>query len=147
MKTILLMLSLLSHMAIASATGGSTVAYEEGLASLNYHDMKGENFGDKAWRALLANDPVGGTHATMWRLLPGFDSGIHKHTATYHSVVVEGVIENSYPGETKPVRLKKGGYFTVLGGAQHITKCVSKSPCVFLGVMDKPFDFIPKDTK
>lgn len=150
MKTAILMLPLASLLASAfhaNAQDASTapgVEYRRGLEEQNLADMRLDQFAPTAWRAALLTDPNSGANAAMWRLAPGFDSGPHRHTGGYHAVVLDGVIENSYPGQMEPLRLERGGYFSVVGGSAHITKCVSETPCVFFGVLDKPFDFLPE---
>lgn len=135
MKLFMLLISLSSSLALA-----------QGTMNVKFTDARGEflSGGRGPWKASLGADPTGGSHATLWKTPAGFDSGYHTHTATYHAVVLEGVIENDYRGQEKPIRLGKGGYFGVLAGTPHVTKCVSKTGCVFFSVMDKPFDFIPQ---
>ncbi len=153
MKIAILMISLVSQFALGSCANAhesqakAKVEYQRGLEEQNFADMQLDQFAPTAWRAALLTDPNSGANAAMWRLAPGFDSGTHRHSGGYHAVVIDGVMENSYPGQTAPVRLEKGGYFTVVGGSAHITKCVSATPCVFFGVLDKDFDFLAEQAK
>lgn len=124
----------------------TAAAYAEGTMNLRPSEMKGEYLSGTSgpWKAALGSDQTGGSHATLWKTPAGFNSGIHTHSATYHAVVLEGEIENDFKGQKKPIRLKKGGYFAVIAGTPHVTKCVSKTECVFFSVMDRPFDFLPE---
>lgn len=101
-------------------------AIAQGTMNLTPSEMKGKFLSETSgpWKAALGSDQNGGSHATLGKTPAGFNSGFHTHSATYHAVILEGEIENDYKGQKNPGRTKKGGYFAVIAGTPHVTKCV-----------------------
>lgn len=85
----------------------------------------------------------GGPHGDLVTFPAGFSSPVHIHTADYHGVVITGTLMNPMgDAETGP-ELGPGSYYFVPGGQKHVTKCVSKTDCIFYIHQDAAFDFIP----
>jgi hypothetical protein len=83
-----------------------------------------------------------GRHGTFIRQPPGFVSPNHIHTEDYYAVIVKGVIVNTQTGG-KEIRLPAGSYYFQRGEEDHVTKCVSKTECLFFIVQPGKFDLIP----
>jgi beta-alanine degradation protein BauB len=94
-------------------------------------------------RAIAFGDPKQTAHGFYLRLPVGFDSGLHYHTANYGAVVLEGMIENDYEGQDRPVTLTKGGFFATDSKVNHVTRCLSDTECIVYVQMDSAFDAIP----
>ncbi len=78
-------------------------------------------------------------HGTFMKFPVGFDTLPHTHTGDYYAVVIQGVMSNFKPGE-KGEPLPVGSYWFQRGGETHITKCLSKTPCVAFLVQNVKFD-------
>lgn len=83
-----------------------------------------------------------GKHSTFIRMPAGFVSPVHTHTEDYYGVVIKGEAVNGRPGE-KDVRLPVGSYWFQRGEEAHITKCVSKTDCLFFITQPGKFDYVP----
>jgi len=88
-------------------------------------------------------DMMNGAHGTVGKFTPNSASPLHTHTGAYHGVVVSGVMTNPFGDEKDPPKLTPGSYWYVPAGAEHVTACVSDTPCVFYFYSDGKFDFIP----
>ena len=73
-----------------------------------------------------------GEAGTLLRTPPGFDSGLHSHTADYWAVVVQGTWKHWVPstGEGVGLTLEPGAHWTQIHTQPHQDACVSKIPCV-----------------
>lgn len=67
----------------------------------------------------------------------------HTHSHGYHGVVISGEMTNPFGAESHPARMGAGSHWYVPAGAQHVTACVSKEPCLFYFHADAGFDFTP----
>ncbi len=95
--------------------------------------MAGQAFGDFTT----------GKHGTFVLMPVGFVSPVHTHTEDYYAVVIKGVGVNG-PVGSKDILLPTGSYFFQRGEEAHVTKCVSKIPCLFFLSQPGKFDFLPK---
>ena len=86
-------------------------------------------------------DPSKGPYGAFLRLPKGYVSPVHLHTGDYSGVVVEGTVTNAEIGEQE-IPLGPGSYFFQKGNADHVTKCVSNTDCLFYISQSKPVDFI-----
>jgi quercetin dioxygenase-like cupin family protein len=84
-----------------------------------------------------------GAHGTVGKFKPNSATPPHTHTGAYHAVVVSGAMTNPFGDEKDPPKLTPGSYWYVPAGAEHVTACVSDTPCVFYFYSDGKFDFIP----
>ncbi len=84
-----------------------------------------------------------GHHGTFIRMPAGFVSPVHTHTEDYYAVVVKGVGANDAPG-AKPTALTRGSYWFQRGEEAHITRCLSKTDCLFFIVQPGKFDYLPQ---
>lgn len=87
-----------------------------------------------------------GKHGTFVKMPAGFSSTIHTHTEDYYAVVIKGVGANHLPGE-KDVPLPVGSYWFQKGEEAHVTKCLSKTDCLFFLVQPGKFDYVPTEKK
>jgi len=83
-----------------------------------------------------------GKHGTFIKMPAGFVSIPHTHTEDYFGVVLEGTAVNS-PTGVKDIALPKGSYWFQKGEEEHVTKCISKTPCLFFLVQPGKFDYVP----
>ncbi len=88
-------------------------------------------------------DMQSGAHGTFGMFPGGASSPAHTHSHPYHAVVISGVMENPFGTEAAPPKLVPGSYWFVPAGEQHITRCVSKEPCLFFFHAKHKFDFAP----
>ena len=91
-----------------------------------------------------------GEAGTLLRTQPGFDSGLHSHTADYWAVVVQGTWKHWVPstGEGVGVTLEPGAHWMQIHTQLHQDACVSKVPCVvFLFNKDPYVTEFPKNAK
>ena len=84
-----------------------------------------------------------GAHGTFGKFTPNSSTPLHKHTGAYHGVVVTGTMTNPFGDEKNPPKLIPGSYWYVPAGAEHVTACLSDTPCIFYFYADDKFDFIP----
>jgi hypothetical protein len=82
-----------------------------------------------------------GKHGTFVKMPAGFSSAVHTHTEDYYAVVIKGVGANHLPGE-KDVPLPVGSYWFQKGEEAHVTKCLSKTDCLFFLVQPGKFDYV-----
>jgi len=83
-----------------------------------------------------------GPHGTFIRMPAGFVSPVHTHTDDYFGVVIEGVGGNTQDGKND-VELPAGSYWFQKGKEPHVTKCTSKTDCLFLIFQQGKFDYVP----
>lgn len=95
---------------------------------------------------LLAGPAYGnlgtGKHGTFVKMPAGFISPPHTHTEDYFAVVIEGTATNA-PTGVKEVPLPVGSYWFQRGEEEHVTKCISKTDCLFFLVQPGKFDYVP----
>jgi hypothetical protein len=87
-----------------------------------------------------------GKHGTFVKMPAGFSSAIHTHTEDYYAVVIKGVGTNHVPGD-KDVALPVGSYWFQKGEEAHVTKCLSKTDCLFFLVQPGKFDYVLSEKK
>lgn len=83
-----------------------------------------------------------GRHGTFIHMPAGFVSAVHTHSHDYYAVVVKGVGANDPVGAT-PKALPVGSYWFQRGEEDHVTRCLSKSDCLFFIVQPGKFDYVP----
>lgn len=84
-----------------------------------------------------------GHHGTFIRMPAGFVSAVHIHSEDYYAVVVKGVGAND-PVGAKPKPLGVGSYWFQRGEEPHVTRCLSKTGCLFFIVQPGKFDYVAK---
>jgi hypothetical protein len=88
-----------------------------------------------------------GEAGTLLTAPPGFDSGLHSHTADYWAVVVRGAWRHWVPSTDEGVglTLEPGAHWTQVHTQLHQDACVSKAPCIiFLFNKDPYVTHFPK---
>lgn len=83
-----------------------------------------------------------GRHGTFIHMPAGFVSAVHTHTEDYYAVVVNGVGAND-PVGAKAKPLPVGSYWFQRGEEDHVTRCLSKTDCLFFIVQPGKFDYVP----
>jgi hypothetical protein len=91
--------------------------------------------------APLWGNRVEGEAGTLLRAPPGFESGLHSHTADYWAVVVQGTWKHWVPatGEGVGVTLEPGAHWTQVHTQPHEDACASTIPCVILLFNKDPY--------
>lgn len=105
---------------------GDQLQWEEVVSGVEF----GPTHGD--WRT--------GAHGKFVRFQPGIVSPVHRHSGTYHAVVVAGTVINPYDLDDDPPRMSPGDYWSTSAGAVHATGCVSETACLVYTHMDGPWD-------
>lgn len=82
-----------------------------------------------------------GRHGTFIRMPAGFVSAVHTHSEDYYAVVVKGIGAND-PVDAKPKALPVGSYWFQRGEEAHVTRCLSKTDCLFFIVQPGKFDYV-----
>lgn len=127
-------IALAAQVALAQNTQfqpGQIVAAKE----VRFKDLGGPQLGT-VW-----GDDSKGAHGSFLRLPKGFVSPSHLHTGDYDAVVVEGTVTNVEAGQ-KAIPLGPGSYFVQRGKVNHVTSCLSKTPCLLFVTQREAFDFI-----
>jgi hypothetical protein len=83
-----------------------------------------------------------GRHGTFIHMPAGFVSAVHTHTEDYYAVVIKGVGAND-PVGAAPKPLPVGSYWFQRGEEDHVTRCLSKTDCLFFIVQPGRFDYVP----
>ncbi len=91
--------------------------------------------------APVYGDPGKYQHGTFVKWPAGFASSAHVHKEDYFAVVINGIIVNPGPG-SKEIPLPPGSYWSQRGGEAHITKCISKTECLFFIYQPGAFDHV-----
>lgn len=91
--------------------------------------------------AVLRGDPDKGPHATFTKFAPGFDAGMHTHTADVWIVGVKGAYV--YKDEAGEKRVGPGDYLRVPGGHKHQSGGDKTEGALFYEEASGKFDSIP----
>jgi beta-alanine degradation protein BauB len=89
-------------------------------------------------------DLTKGAHGTFIRMPAGFVSAPHTHSDDYFGIVIEGVAVNTQDGKND-IQLPVGSYWLQKGKERHVTKCVSKTDCLFFIYQPGKFDYVPSN--
>ena len=91
--------------------------------------------------APLWGDRVMGEAGTLLQTPPGFDSGLHSHTADYWGVVVQGTWKHwvASTGEGVGLTLEPGAHWTQVHTQPHQDACVSTVPCIIFLFNKDPY--------
>ena len=120
--------------------------HETNSVSIPAKDIKFFKAGVKAAAGELEAGPAYGNlqtghHGTFIHMPAGFISAVHTHTEDYYAVVVKGVGAND-PVGAKPKPLAFGSYWFQRGEEPHVTRCLSKTDCLFFIVQPGKFDYV-----
>ena len=91
--------------------------------------------------APLWGDPDKGVHATFTKFEPGFDAGMHTHTADVWIVVIKGAY--LYKDDAGEKRVGPGDFIRVPGGHKHWSGGDKKEGALFYEEASGKFDLIP----
>jgi len=80
----------------------------------------------------------------LLKLPPGFEAGMHSHTADYEAVLVQGTWIHTNDGDTSAPKENTPGSFVFQPGKQnHNDICKSKTDCILFVHQHAKGDFIP----
>lgn len=96
--------------------------------------------------AVVWGDPAKGPHGAFHKFKPGFDAGLHTHSADMRIVVVSGTIIAGTEGGAEK-KLPPGSYEYQPHGVKHVTKCDAGSGCVIFVTASGKFDLTPAEAK
>jgi|GEM_PF-2326823 len=110
--------------------------------------------GDVAWNpldpsapegpalAIVSGDPAVGPVQALMKFPPGYESGLHTHTADYTAVVLQGGAAHGATEDTLTV-LGPGAWWTQPGGESHADSCTGEADCILYIGLDGPLDMAP----
>jgi hypothetical protein len=87
--------------------------------------------------------PDAGAHSNFIRMDGNTASGRHTHSFSYYGVVVSGTVANEPADSTADRPLGPGSYWYQRGREVHVTKCISREPCLFFVTSKGSFDYLP----
>lgn len=96
--------------------------------------------------AVVWGDPAKGPHGAFHKFKPGFDAGLHTHSADMRIVVVSGTIIAATEGGPER-KLPPGSYEYQPHSVKHVTKCDTGSECVIFVMANGKFDLVPAEGK
>jgi quercetin dioxygenase-like cupin family protein len=91
--------------------------------------------------ATLWGDPDKGAHATFTKFEPGYDAGMHTHTADVWIVVIKGAY--LYKDDAGEKRVGPGEFLRVPGGHKHWSGGDKTEGALFYEEASGKFDTIP----
>jgi hypothetical protein len=132
---------------LIAAMAASSMAFAQGLVTPGNHYVPADRLpwigeaGAPVELGALWGDRARGEAGTLLRTPPGFQSGLHSHTADYWAVVVQGVWEHWVPstGEGTGIRLEPGAHWTQVKTQLHEDACVSDVPCIIFLFNKTPY--------
>ena len=97
--------------------------------------------------AVVRGDANKGAHAAFHKFKPGFDAGLHTHSADLQITVISGTMIAATEGGPEK-KLPPGSFEYQPHTVKHVTKCdAGGSGCVIFAVANKKFDLIPAEKK
>jgi quercetin dioxygenase-like cupin family protein len=93
------------------------------------------------YEAAIWGDMEKGAHATFTKFDPGYDAGMHSHTADISIVVIKGAY--LYKDDAGEKRVGPGDYLRVPGGHKHWSGGDKTEGAVFYEEGSGKFDVIP----
>jgi len=84
-----------------------------------------------------------GAHSNFIRMEGNTASGRHTHSFSYYGVVVSGTVANEPADSSADRPLRAGSYWYQRGREVHVTKCISREPCLFFVTSKGSFDYLP----
>lgn len=89
--------------------------------------------------AALWGDIATGEHGALYKWPAGTTAPLHWHTNGEHGVIVSGTLALTPEGGAAK-ELSAGSYFSMAGGAKHVTACTAATDCVFFIHREGKFD-------
>jgi quercetin dioxygenase-like cupin family protein len=90
---------------------------------------------------VLRGDPDKSSHATFTKFEPGYDAGMHTHTADVSCVVIKGAY--LYKDDAGEKRVGPGEYISIPGGHKHWSGGDKTEGALFYQEGSAKFDLIP----
>lgn len=131
----------ITSLGIARAQKGSSNDHATyvGAGKATFAPMEGS--GGKVMTAVLWGDPDKGPHSVLTKFAPGYDAGMHSHTADTRIMVIKGAY--LYKDDDGEKRVGPGDYLRVPGGHKHWSGGDKKEGALFYMDGSEKFDFIP----
>jgi mannose-6-phosphate isomerase-like protein (cupin superfamily) len=138
---------------IVSAVGALIVAVAAGVVQAQKSGMKDITYAQSSSaeykaspakgvsEAKIWGDMAKGPHATFTKFEPGYDAGMHTHTADISIVVIKGAY--LYKDDAGEKRVGPGDYLRVPGGHKHWSGGDKTEGAVFYEEGSGKFDSIP----
>jgi quercetin dioxygenase-like cupin family protein len=98
--------------------------------------------------AVVWGDPSKGPHAAFHKFKPGFDAGLHTHSANMQIAVISGTLIAGTEGGPEK-KLPPGSFEYQPHTVKHTTKCdaASAGGCVIFVSASGKFDLVPAEGK
>ena len=96
--------------------------------------------------AVVWGDPAKGPHAAFHKFKPGFNAGLHTHSANMEIAVISGTLIAGTEGGPER-KLPPGSFEYQPHTVKHVTKCDTASECVIFVVSSGKFDLMPAQGK
>jgi len=142
------MLSIVAAAAIAAVSIGAAQAQKTAVTakkvvyvSSEHAKFKDAPNSDGVSMAVLRGDPDKGPHATFTKFKPGYDAGMHTHTADVWIAVIKGAY--LYKDDDGEKRVGPGDYIRVPGGHKHWSGGDKTEGALFYQEGSGKFDLIP----
>jgi quercetin dioxygenase-like cupin family protein len=96
--------------------------------------------------AVAWGDPAKGSHGAFHKFKPGFNAGLHTHSADLRIAVISGTMIAATEGGPEK-KLPPGSYVYQPHTVKHVTKCDTGSECVIFVAANGKFDLVPAGEK
>lgn len=129
---------------VACIAVGAAWAAKKEIVTMSPEDLKWTDV-PNAGGAQVANvsgDILKGAHSAFAKVPAGQAHPLHTHTNETKGVVVSGTFSVTPEGGVEK-RLGPGSYFTIPGGAKHLSSCAPGAPCVLFQQGTGKFDMKP----
>jgi quercetin dioxygenase-like cupin family protein len=124
---------------------GVVQAQKPGMKNITYAAASSADFkaspSKGVYEAVIWGDMEKGPHATFTKFDPGYDAGMHSHTADISIVVIKGAY--LYKDDAGEKRVGPGDYLRVPGGHKHWSGGDKTEGAVFYEEGSGKFDVIP----
>ena len=131
----------ITSLGIAQAQKGSSDEHATYVGAGKATFSPTEGSGGKVMTAVLWGDPDKGPHSVLTKFAPGYDAGMHSHTADTRIMVIKGAY--LYKDDDGEKRVGPGDYLRVPGGHKHWSGGDKKEGALFYMDSSEKFDFIP----
>ena len=134
-------LLIFASLAIAQAQKAATKTKKAVYVSSEHATFKASPAAADVSMAVLQGDPEKGPHATFTKFAPGYDAGMHSHTADLWIVGIQGAY--LYKDDAGEKRVGPGDYLRVPGGHKHWSGGDKTEGALFYEEGSGKFDNIP----
>ncbi|NNE88957.1 MAG: cupin domain-containing protein [Silicimonas sp.] len=123
----------------------ATHVHAEQIRLLGSDDFEWRTTTEGVGFAALRGDRFVESYQALVRLPAGTVSPPHVKTANMFGVMLEGeMIHYAIDDDPEDARrMGPGSFYSIAAGTEHISACVSETPCVAYLYQDGAFDFLP----